>query len=323
VEHWIEIPLRQQVSHCGTPDEISSLRQRCANIERDIEAGLATGSINIDDRESPLLKLAVLKNRRDLATVLERQRQRTFHPQILERLDAQLKPYDDLMYEHWYEDSHTERLPRLTDFMSLQAALESLGDSLSFSERQFDEKFEILQAPTLLQRDLACYRAHCELREVSLAVAYLDIDHFKQRFNTPYGETIIDRNVLPRFMMCIEAFVFGRGHAYRYGGDEYALLLPGVGQQAAEDALDDLRRRVADLEYVRVKATTTISIGLCVVAPDCFLTNAEVEHRAEEAKNFAKNAGRNRIAAYTMVGSKGSVSVVRSSDNGATKRDGN
>src|ERR1035437_842363 len=124
------------------------------------------------------------------------------------------------MRECWFENSPTERMPQLTDFVSLQAALEVLGGRFTLLERQFDEKFNILQAPTLLQADLAYYRGHCELRGASLAVGYLDIDNFKSNFNSRYGETVVDRNVLPRFMMSIEALVFGRGHAYRYGGDE-------------------------------------------------------------------------------------------------------
>jgi diguanylate cyclase (GGDEF)-like protein len=219
------------------------------------------------------------------------------------------------MYQYWFENWPTERMLRLTDFLSLRAATDTLGDALILPERQFDEKFGILQAPSLLQRDLAYYRRQCELRESSLAVAYLDIDHFKENFNTPYGETVIDRNVLPRFMMCIEAFVFGRGHAYRYGGDEYAVLLLGFGQKAAEDALDELRLRLERLKYQGVDANTTVSIGLCVDDPDCYLTNVEIVKRAEEAKNVAKKEGRNRIAVYLISHSRPSMSVVRSSDD--------
>jgi GGDEF domain-containing protein len=65
-------------------------------------------------------------------------------------------------------------------------------------------------------------------------------------------------------MMCLEGFVFGRGHAYRQGGDDYTLLLPGFKQKDAEEVLDSLRLRVADLKYPEVPAHTTISIGLCV-----------------------------------------------------------
>src|SRR6516162_9933128 len=58
------------------------------------------------------------------------------------------------------------------------------------------------------------------LRGIILAIAFLDIDDFKT-FNTKYGETKIDLNLLPRFMQALEAHVYHHGHAYRQGGDEY------------------------------------------------------------------------------------------------------
>lgn len=266
VESWRIAPLRELVHRAGTPDELTSIVRRCEDIERDITAGLGTYSppppVSVDDQECPLLKLAIVHHRRTLADLIEEQTRRTFHPQLIKSLSSQLKPYEDLMKEFWLENSPMERMPQLTDFVTLQAALEVLGDRSTLLERQFDEKFHILQAPTLLQADLAYYRDHCELRGASLAVGYLDIDNFKKNFNSRYGETVVDRSVLPRFMMSIEALLFGRGHAYRYGGDEYAIVLPGLQQSAAIDALDELRLRVKELKYIGVDEITTVSIGL-------------------------------------------------------------
>ena len=122
---------------------------------------------------------------------------------------------------------------------------------------------------------------------------------------------MIDRNVLPKFMLCLEAFVFGRGYAYRYGGDEYAILLPGVGQQAAKDALEGLRLQVQSLRYPGISTSMTISVGMCVVEPDCYLTNFEVEHNAERAKNVAKEEGRNQIAVFSVSHLGAAINVVR------------
>jgi hypothetical protein len=41
-----------------------------------------------------------------------------------------------------------------------------------------------------------------------------------------------------------------------------------------------------------------VSIGLCIVEPDCPLTDRELRDRASEAKKFAKDHGRNCIATY-------------------------
>jgi diguanylate cyclase (GGDEF)-like protein len=128
-------------------------------------------------------------------------------------------------------------------------------------------------------------------------VAYLDIDNFKA-FNTRYGETAIDRSILPEFMKTVESFVFARGQAYRYGGDEYMVLLPSVSAAAAPGVLDDLRRQVGAIAYRGVPERTTISVGACVIDSACFLTDREAEERANRAKNYAKQHGKDCIATY-------------------------
>src|ERR1019366_4323533 len=82
--------------------------------------------------------------------------------------------------------------------------------------------------------DLAYYRQRTDHCGSSLAVAFVDIDHFKE-FNTAHTETVIDRNVLPRFMQLVESHVHFHGHAYRQGGDEYLILLPNLEPRLAID----------------------------------------------------------------------------------------
>ena len=97
-----------------------------------------------------------------------------------------------------------------------------------------------------------------------------------------------DRDVLPRFMETLEGHVFGRGFAYRQGGDEYLLLLPSVSLEPALDFLEDLRQKVEALSFRGIPERTTISIGLCLVGADCFLTNKEARERATRASAHAK-----------------------------------
>ena len=123
------------------------------------------------------------------------------------------------------------------------------------------------------------------------------IDNFKQ-FNTKYGESAVDLRILPVFMRELEACVFFRGYAYRQGGDEYVVLLPNVDSHMGLVLLEDVRWRIEAVSYRNVDERTTVSIGVCVVEPECFLTEREVEERANRAKNHAKGKGRNCIATY-------------------------
>ena len=126
---------------------------------------------------------------------------------------------------------------------------------------------------------------------------YLDIDDFK-KFNTAHGETEIDRRVLPRFMQALESHVFQHGFAYRYGGDEYVMLLPSLSREIAIRFLEALRKSVSEIEYSGVNDRTTVSIGFCCIDPDAYKTDREIETLANRAKNFAKTNGKNCIATY-------------------------
>jgi diguanylate cyclase (GGDEF)-like protein len=174
---------------------------------------------------------------------------------------------------------------------------EKLGVETQFPERQYDDEFHLLQAPTLFLQDLNYYRGKCEVRNIPVAIAFMDIDKFKE-FNTAVGETAVDRHVLPFFMSAVEAHIYGHGYAYRFGGDEYALLMPNADADLAMTFVSGLRERVAALHFSGTDKTITISVGLCVAHRDCFLTDGELLQKAERAKNFANKKGRNRVGGY-------------------------
>jgi diguanylate cyclase (GGDEF)-like protein len=259
-----------------------------------------------DDDTSPLrggrwnglIKRILLTYRMEKATELQQLREKTSHLEILERLDEAIRPLDELAARPWFRQAVPYPVPQLADYLDLERIECQLGKTHRLSEREYDEKFHILQAPSLFLPDLRYYREKCALRGLPVAVAFLDIDEFKTRFNSRHGETRVDRNVLPRFMRALEAHVAFHGHAYRQGGDEYLLLVPGVSPELAVVFLDELRRKLGALAYPEVEEKTTVSIGLCVADADCPLTDRELRDRANVAEAFAKRAGRNCIATY-------------------------
>lgn len=165
-------------------------------------------------------------------------------------------------------------------------------------EWKYDEKFHILQSPTQFLPRLRECRIESWLRQTEITVAFIDIDNFKS-FNNKYTESIVDRDVLPRIMQTIESHTYSRGWAYRFGGDEYILLLPNMGQGAAEQFLLELQARLRSLVIAAIDEDITVSIGLCTVAADSFLTDMEIQEAANKAKEHAKKVGRkNRIGMY-------------------------
>lgn len=99
-------------------------------------------------------------------------------------------------------------------------------------------------------------------------------------------------------METIEAHVFSHGHAYRFGRDEYLPTLPNMDPGWAVMFLRALQARIAAKSYRGIARGPTISIGLAIVDVDCFLTDREVQGRANTAKNYAKSTEKGRIATF-------------------------
>jgi diguanylate cyclase (GGDEF)-like protein len=288
VHNLAELPARRHNAD-GLPLAIDRLWRDCEAIEHRIKAGISQGGmILIDEQEIALVSLSVSESFRYLVTILERSQPPVFDPNA-----ALLKLYAGLMSEPWFRNQPVSGRPTLPP------------------ARQLDEKFGILQAPPLLQRDLAYYRTTCESTGSPLALAYIDIDYFKQ-FNTEYGETVVDRAVLPRFMRLIARFALDRGgQGYRLGGDEFGILLPGSSLRDAAEALDGLRQEVGALRFGDdIMRAATVSIGICAAEPPSNVTGLEMEQQAERAKNAAKQDGRNRMAVSERAGDCFAIRVI-------------
>jgi diguanylate cyclase (GGDEF)-like protein len=127
-----------------------------------------------------------------------------------------------------------------------------------------------------------------------LAALMIDIDHFK-KINDSYGHQVGD-DVISGVVARLVART--SGIVGRYGGEEFALLLPGVSVEA--DAVGEaLRSAVADrpIETRGGPVTVTISVGVAVrrgadETPDTLLG------RADAGLYAAKQGGRNRVVAH-------------------------
>jgi len=78
------------------------------------------------------------------------------------------------------------------------------------------------------------------------SIAMVDIDHFK-RFNDTYGHDTGDEVL--RLVAAGLAQVTGGGQAFRCGGEEFAILFPGKGTTEVADHLEQLRARIASVEF--------------------------------------------------------------------------
>ncbi|WP_375287090.1 diguanylate cyclase [Sphingomonas sp.] len=126
-----------------------------------------------------------------------------------------------------------------------------------------------------------------------LSCLMLDVDHFKS-FNDRFGHDAGDR-VLRTVGQVLRAAARDEGLAFRYGGEEFALLMPGYDQPRAERLAEAIRQRMAnlDLSYDGVAlGPITVSIGVAVTPDHCPPEKLIVT--ADTALLRAKQDGRDR-----------------------------
>jgi diguanylate cyclase len=124
----------------------------------------------------------------------------------------------------------------------------------------------------------------------------LDIDHFKQ-VNDTYGHLVGDK-ILRFVAATIKRCVKGKDFVARFGGEEFAVILPGTEMAGAYVAAEQIRKAVAhsvlkDTQTQKSYGNITISIGVSQTERgDLPLTVIE---RADQALYRAKDNGRNRV----------------------------
>jgi diguanylate cyclase (GGDEF)-like protein len=133
----------------------------------------------------------------------------------------------------------------------------------------------------------------------AVALINVDLDDFKQ-VNDSYGHAAGDE-LLVEVAARMSAMAAGRGLAARFGGDEFALLLTGLGTpEEGREQAELLSRRLCT--PVRLTATTVTpgaSIGVAMAAPG--VTATELTRQADMAMYAAKTGGKNRIETFRPV----------------------
>ena len=142
--------------------------------------------------------------------------------------------------------------------------------------------------------------AHAKREQQPLALALVDIDHFKA-YNDHYGHQAGDRCLITVAGVVGEAARRPLDFAARFGGEEFVLLLPGPTLEDAEKITDKLRREVVLLNIPHQTSPTakhvTISAGLAHLYPH--KTNHSIQgfiQLADQAMYEAKQRGRNRVS---------------------------
>jgi two-component system, cell cycle response regulator len=171
-----------------------------------------------------------------------------------------------------------QRILQLQDALMFKATHDSVTETLN--RRAVIEALEIEMARALRQH-------------TPLAVAMLDLDHFKRvndRFGHLAGDAVL-RSVAERIEKSLRPYdVVGR-----YGGEEFLLVLPGCNLEQALEVAERLRQGLAadpvGFDKRQIKVTT--SIGIAALTQEKVEESNELIKLADDALYRAKQSGRN------------------------------
>jgi len=142
--------------------------------------------------------------------------------------------------------------------------------------------------------DTEIYRSNRYQYEFSLI--FIDLDHFKE-VNDTHGH-LVGSKLLREMAELIRGSLRLIDYAFRYGGDEFVILLPQTGKESANVVARRLHERVNEKKFMAEEGLNlhlTPSIGLATYPVDA-TTKAEMIRLADEAMYLVKNTSRNNIA---------------------------
>jgi two-component system chemotaxis response regulator CheY len=157
-----------------------------------------------------------------------------------------------------------------------------------------------------LQEDLAVLDARSRRYGRRFAVAVCDIDRFKA-YNDRYGHQAGDE-ALRAVAATMAGQVRSGDGVYRYGGEEFVLVLPEQTLQNARVAVERVRTAVEQLAIAHhaggPPGVVTLSAGIAAFCPGDAASIEELLKRADAALYQAKAAGRNQVALFEGEGGR-------------------
>ncbi len=203
----------------------------------------------------------------------------------------------DVRSQRPLEPEHAALIGSLIGIYRNQVALLDYGetDSLTglLNRKTYDGAFHEATRPDAATEQTA--PANMERRASALQrwLGVIDIDHFK-RVNDNHGHLIGDELLLLVAQLMRDSFRYGDA-LYRFGGEEFVVLLRAPDRAAAQIAFERFRERMMGHAFPQV-GSVTASVGFTQIRDDDLPAGAF--ERADRAVYFAKQNGRNQVRCF-------------------------
>jgi diguanylate cyclase (GGDEF)-like protein len=175
-------------------------------------------------------------------------------------------------------------------YLLAEAEKQSLTDALTgLYNRRSMEQFLI--------REMALAERH----DHALSLVMIDMDHFKD-INDTHGHAAGD-HMLRAFGDCVRITLRKTDLAFRYGGDEFTIVLPQTHMLQAQQVVQKLRQAFASVDFssaiANLQGPPTLSIGVAERSKAAnILTYQALLSAADQALYIAKTSSRNCIKLY-------------------------
>lgn len=126
-----------------------------------------------------------------------------------------------------------------------------------------------------------------------LSIIVFDIDHFKS-INDRYGHSLGD-NAIKAVVKCAQACARSTDMLFRYGGEEFVMILRNTTLNGARLLAERIRRKVEKLECQGKRKPISMTVSAGVAALDAGESAQALFERCDAALYAAKNSGRNRV----------------------------
>ena len=152
---------------------------------------------------------------------------------------------------------------------------------------------------TFFDRRWAEEHARCTRHGHPISVALLDLDHFKS-VNDSHGHPVGDM-VLQTVAKILQRECRQSDLACRYGGEEFALLMPDTRTEDAVSVCERVRDSVEQARWARIPGLqVTVSIGIAGCSGTCPISPEQWVEEADRNLYAAKRSGRNSIVSAEL-----------------------
>lgn len=205
------------------------------------------------------------------------------------------------------ENAHVELENKIQErTLELNVALQELADAnRELEKRTIEDSLSKLYNRRHFDKKLIAEFRRAKRQRNDLCLVVLDIDHFK-RINDTYGHLVGDKCIAAVGELLKDTLRRSTDMAFRYGGEEFCLLLPDTDAHGGIAIANTVRIAIeqSKFNFGLNEISFTASAGLTVFNHQDGITTEQIVDMADKALYKAKNSGRNQVQYLPLIDSQ-------------------